>query len=440
MFIKNIRLILAAIFAPFIGLVIFIGSWPYLWPDPIIRIYGGIKFYKEIGLTQNSDPRFIGPLGMNLYPVEWIIYTTPPVILFLLVIGIIASLGKLRTQRHKISLLFLLWLLVPIIRVSLPNATIYGGVRQIMEYIPALALLSGLGGLMVYKLLTKVLQKFKLSKNLAFLLIFIAFFPIAVKLINIHPNENVYFNFIIGGLKGAKEASLPSWGNSFGSSYRQGIVWINNNAEQNQKIALARELIPNIPKIWIRDDLELHNSYRSGFLRRGEYVIGLTYQGTDKSSYFDRYLERLLVPVYQVKVDGVAVLKVWKNDLLHTKQDYKNDEKTDVYSIKSKTNEVIIDLKKEIKLSRLLANFNKVNCQDLQQAYVSISPDGLNWEILSGNMPKEDWSVPILGDQPLEETFLIPFAADEARYIRISIFPDDACIKQISKLEIYFFN
>ena len=418
-----IKSVLGGLLAFAIGVVIFIGTWPYLWADPITRIQGVFEFYKGIGAS--------GANTINWYPLQWIAYTTPLIILFLFVIGLGFVVCRIFKNRDDLALLFLLWLAVPVLREVAPGASFYGGVRQIMEYIPAMAIIAGLGAQAIYN---------KYTKKITLVILLFAFLPITLKLISIHPNENVYFNPLIGGLSGAKKANLPYWGFSFGGPYRQGIKWINEHAEKDANLVYARELIPNIPRLWVRPDLQFHNALRSGPLRLGEYVITLTYKDTEKTSYFDRYLDRFLIPVYEEKVDGVSILKVWKNDAVHTRSEFLTDKILDKFSVEVHKDGLRYDLGRTYRLSRLESKFVPAgNCTDLKSAYVRISTDGQTWERLPGEMPKEDWSVPKLGNQPTKDSLLVPFAADAARFIEINIDPIDACLKNITSSKIFTF-
>jgi hypothetical protein len=100
-------------------------------------------------------------------------------------------------------------------------------------------------------------------------LIILGFIPIVTKFVSIHPNENVYFNVLTKGLGGAKEAGIPYAGNSYGSAYRQGVNWINENVEEGGKVVIADGLIPNIPSFWFRSDLEYNNSFEIYGLKVG---------------------------------------------------------------------------------------------------------------------------------------------------------------------------
>ncbi len=440
---SNIKLILACLIAPIIGFVIFVGTWPYLWTNTLNGLQTVVSFYKDIGTSPSIDSRFIWHFGLNLYPSKWIVYTTPLIILGLSLFGFVVAISRVRRDKDQVSFLFLLWLLIPIVRVTLPGTDIYGGVRQIMEYIPALAILSGLGAYQVKKMLEVILKKFfiktSFASNLSGLLIILMFIPITLKLIQIHPNENVYFNPLIEGLAGAKSKDIPYWGDSFGAAYRQGVVWLNQHAEKNAKLVYANELIPNIPRIWLRTDLDLQNIYRSGYLREGEYAITLTYQGTNTRSYYDMYLSTFLVPVYEAKVDGVSVLSIWKNDDMHLKRPYTEKALLNI-QISKNNNDLILNLGANYPLSRLVATYGSSDCSDLKTGVVSISPNDVNWVNLPGVLP-DDWQITALGQQPKGGNFIEPFAGQQAQYIKLSVDSAKTCLmKNLTSAKVYVLN
>lgn len=362
---ERLKIILSLLFYPILGLLMYFLSWPILWQHPIERFITTINYYKEIGINTNFDSRFLTFFHFNTYASQWILYTTPIIILILSILGIVYIFTQGRREKDKASILILLWLIVPILRVTMPNAGIYGGVRQIMEYIPAMAMLSGIGAGYIVKLLycyiVKLNNRWSTEKTKFILkaLIIVSFIPITLKLISIHPNESVYFNQIIGGLKGAKERNIPGWGSSLGSTYKQGTTWINQHAEKNAKVVLVFELLSNIPKIYLRPDITLYNQFRSGIKRAGEYAIGITHEATQENLYYRRYLENFLNPVYELKVDGVAILKIWKNDAAHTKPEYlKPEEKVIDFSSESGNGELTVDLKQITRVTKIEIKYN----------------------------------------------------------------------------------
>lgn len=423
---RNKLFIASLVAVPVIGFVIFISTWPYIWQDFHYGLWRVVNFYKTIGLTTNVDSNFVGPLKINTYPLLWIVSTTPPWTLLLSIIGIFYALTRIKKEKDKSSLLILLWFLVPIGRVIWPGTTIYGGVRQIMEYIPAMAILAGLGA--------SLLVKWK-YKTVVMVLIIAAFIPVVYRLYQIHPNENVYFNFLVGGLSGAKEKKIPSWGNSFGSAYRQGIEWLDDNAPQNAVGDFVFELMPNIPLIWVRPDILFHNSRRSGPIRIGDYAMTLTYDGIAQRSYYDKYLEKMVDPVYEDKVDEVGILKIWKNDEEHTKPQYKSQQLVKGIDFRKIDDMIEIDLKVPVALSYLEAMYDQTNCENLKSATVSLSTDGVLETALSDGLPTGQ--IAIYGELPNNGKLVYSFLGEKARFIRIkNVNPISACLMNITSLKV----
>lgn len=436
------KLLLAMITAPLFGVFIIIGTWPFFLSDPLGKIAKIVDFYKTIGIAGDTEQRFLGPLGINTYAIQWILYTTPLVTLFLAFVGIVAIVSGGLREKQMQSLLFLLWLIVPIARVTWPGMNIYGGARQIMEYVPAMAIVAGIGGGWFRDLISNFLGILKVGRYkqtlFASFLVIVLFIPITLKLIRIHPNENVYFNPLIGGLKGAKERDFPGWGVSFGTPYREAIEWINKNAEPGAKLTLGSEILSNIPGVFIRPDIE-YKSNRSGYLRQGEYVISLRFHGTEKRSYFDMYLDRMIKPLYEITVDGVPILKIWKNDKKYLKPEWTNESVLYDVKITNKDSGLSFDTGKPVKLSRLELEYDNNNCPELSWGYLMLSKDGKEWERVPGVLP-EEVRIKVLGEQPSGGKFIEPFAGQEARYINFILSPLDTCVTQVKGVKLYYFK
>lgn len=307
------------VISPLIITAIFFVTWPFLWQDPLQNTLSIFRYYEEIGTGGRGQPNFMLPGRFNIFPVVWIITTTPIQVLLLTLAGIISALLSFRKDKEKTALLWLIWLIVPILRVSVPNSSIYGGVRQIMEFIPAMALLSGLGALTLSLWLKKIFKPFAFSSKVWKIAIIFIFIPHLYTLIKLHPNENVYFNSLIGGLKGAQEKNIPYLGNSFGNGYYQAVKWLNKNAEPNSKLALVQGTMVNVPSLYLRPDIQYSNGFWSGINQEGEYLLELTHEG-NQVAYPEawEYINNVLIPVYEVKADGVVIAKVWKNDAGHS--------------------------------------------------------------------------------------------------------------------------
>ncbi len=426
---------LGLMLVPILSIIIFVGSWPFLWHHSLENFFNIVGYYKQIGTGFNYQTKdFYLPFGFNSYSIIWITTTTPPWVLLLLVIGIFAAIKKIKLKENT-SLLWLLWLFIPILRVSLPYTSVYGGVRQIMEYIPALSLISGLGALQLVEWSDK-LFKSKISKKIIALVIILVFIPHILVMIKQHPNQNVYFNFLIGGLSGAKQKNIPSWGNSYGNAYYQAIQWLNKNAEKNSRIALVQGTSLNIPKIMLRKDLIFNNISWSGINRDGEYLLELTYEGSSRAYPFAwEYIEKFLEPVYEVKVDGVAIAKVWKNDLAHTKKVYVRKEK--IYEgellYKQKENSLIIELLNLQPLTRLRLNYTSASDCTKPSGTLLISSDSINFNPKSDPYPTEF----VTEKNKKENTIYYYFNGDIVKVIKLNDVSSNSCIFQNPKAEIF---
>lgn len=386
-------------------------SWPYLWESWPKNIFNVVTYYKQVGTGFQYQPERFYLLGFNTFPLQWIIFTTHPLVLILTFIGIISAWTR-RNLFNGVTILWLLWLVVPIARVSVPGSNIYGGVRQIMEFIPALALLAGLGTLQV----VEWLKVRKAGAKIFLILVFL--WPIYV-LFKLHPQENVYFNSLIGGLAGAKAWNFPSWGNSYGNAYLAGINWLNKNAPENSKVSLVQGLDPNAPEILLRSDINLSNYNWSGINRGGEYLMELNFNDTGKAFYYAwEYIDKFLIPVYEEKVDGIAILKIWKNDLQHTKPEFRLSEKvlSSSFSTSQENNQIRLDLGREYLLSRAILSFiPEEGCKEIGISFVDTSLDGTLWN------REKDWiSFPqVANRQNLDgDTINYYFAARQARFVR----------------------
>src|SRR5581483_2135297 len=156
---------------------------------------------------------------------------------------------------------------------------------------------------------------FKLNqqfKNLTFagLILIIMIAPI----IHLHPNENVYFNSLVGGIKGADNRNLIDWTITDGNIYKQAAEWMNSHSEKNSNIAFISGSLFALSPLYLRDDISISPDHFSRFDREGEYILVLSDKGNINSFGF-RYPKKFLNPVHTISVDGVPLLRIFKNDV-----------------------------------------------------------------------------------------------------------------------------
>lgn len=427
------KMLLSLLIFPFIALGILFAFSPYLWANPVGHFLEIVKYYQEVGRGTPSEVSEYIINGWNTYPLVWIIYTTPLPILFLSIIGFGYSAFLVIKKKNDTALLVLLWFLIPIIRAIFPGMIIFGGVRHIMEYVPAMAILSGIGAFFI---VSKVRHTFVVL----FIIASLAFS--GWEMTRIHPNQNVYFNQLIGGLSGANKKNLPYWGNSYGNVYLQGINWLNENAETNARLALATNYISALPRYKLRPDISMDNAYWSGSRHEGEYVMEMDFDSSLKQRYKHAYFEKFLNPVYEVKVDGVPLLKIWKNDKGFLKNATISEKKTEPLSeqvdvIPSNGNKRLkIVFENEVSITRLVIDHSSDSCQLQNGAgYIITSLDGQNFSREHDLLI--DPESPYITPEMDENTFVFMFPSRAVRTILLETELPNPCILKDSEISIW---
>lgn len=438
---KNIPIgvYISLIFYPIVVLGIHFLTRPYLWTDPINRFITIVKYYQGIGTGTFYQPNYVVN-GWNFYAPFFIGISTPLVILFFSIIGIIASVYYFSKEKDKFSFLILLWFIFPILRAMWPGFSIYSGVRQIMEYVPAMAILAGIGAVYIVKLLNDYIVKVRIKQfsNLAIkqlpiiqVIMLVLFIPITLKLISLHPNENVFINPLVGGIKGAVDRRIPGAGETMGNVYLQGIWWLNKYAEKNAHYHLPVGLASNLPSLLARKDLKLGNFF-SGMGRKGEYMLEMISVDFPPPRYSFEYLNRLLMPVYEAKADGVTILKVWKNDLEHAKPGFKEEEVIGVKNIRydKDIGTITISLYETVKLSNIDMKYKTSGCIPIERGQVLLSQDGKTFKDLGYGL------APYANKQGVS----YPVAGWSARYINFEIETIPSCPFDINRVLITKFK
>lgn len=402
---------------------IFYALWPFLWADPLAHFVKILGFYKQIGTGTPGEMTAYIYNGWNTYPIIWIIYTTPIPVLVLSIIGFFTAIYIGVKKKSSFAFLVLLWFAISILRGSYPKAGIYGGVRQIMEYIPAMTILAGYGCYFSINTLNKY-------KKIVIVLISLGLAFTLYEMVKIHPNQNVYFNQLIGGLKGARDKNIPYWGNTYGNVYLQGVNWLNENAEADARLGLPIANMINVPRLKLRQDIDFSNAHWSGLKRQGEYEMEMDFEWPPKYWYSFQYYDKYLDPVFVVEVDGVPLLKLWKNDLAHTKKDFREEVIYKPASLVFRKNlinrELWIDMGREVFLTGVKIKHSSLGCLEQKAGYMAVSLDNKVW--VKEPDPIAGPQVPITATGWSDENFVFLFPGRLARYIVLDPQMDGTCL------------
>jgi hypothetical protein len=282
----------------------FVLLWPWLYQNPVARFAKHVRAFATQG---NRDPH----PGWNPDPLLQVLSTTPELMLVLLAVGTMLAAVRVARGRDEggTGRLLLAWMVVPVLRNSIPGAVSFDGVRHFYEFLPPAALLAALGA----RDLVECVGPDRRRVAAAALALATAG-NTAESIARFHPIETAYFNRFVGGLSGAARV-FPEATDYWGSSYRLGLGWLNQHAEAGS--ALYVSVFPHILGVvapsWLRGGVDLIDS--SGYepaLATGRplYVMFVT-----RPQFYDeiaRECERTRVPVHQVVVDGHAVLSIYR--------------------------------------------------------------------------------------------------------------------------------
>jgi len=294
---------------------------PYLWADPINRFLKYLDYYSSLAAQ--------GPEHFQWDKILLFLSVQPPAVLLFAAIGIVVSVSEISIgKRRELNILLLLWLFLPVLRVTLPKVYDYDGVRHFIEYSVPLGILTGLGFVSFCSWFYKILSRHIPQKvTIGLVVLFASLLPAgwAYTMCKIHPYEIAYFNFLVGGTKGAQQRWVDAT-DYWGLSYRDGIKWLNQHAEHGSllSVPIGTHIVFSTKNMWLRDDIVFLKSYRERFNPEALAILNGFYKNPQRPLYVmyitrrDWYtklinlLESREKPIYQITADGAPIVKIFK--------------------------------------------------------------------------------------------------------------------------------
>jgi hypothetical protein len=429
------QIMVALISIPVIAFLIFFVTYPALWSDPVHRVLSVINYYRDIGASRCFYPPFTGKWFLecgDFHTIQLYGTTLPVPTVFLSLIGAVWALKK--AGEHRLApLLWFIWLAITLGRATLPITSLYGGsLRQIMEFIPAAALLSGAGAYAIVKYI-------RWKSALVGIALFLLYIPVGIRLINLHPNENLYYNAFIGGVSGAVQYGFTVPVNTYGNGYKQAIDWINKNVPVGSTVYLVDGISSAVPPVLFRPDIQYKGGTPTLYAFDGSYLMELVEPGMDISAYHNtKYVHAFLIPVYEKKVDGVPIVSVWKNDALYADKlyDFTNEATVSPQDLPIVENEIVLDLGAEYRLKRLEMKTTNAVCETaINSAYVFLSQDRIFY---SRMMNVTSDFLPAAKKYGYEGAFI--FTGQKERFIKLYSFSDYGCDLSTVKYSVITFH
>ncbi len=160
------------------------------------------------------------------YLPKYVLITTPPSILVLLVIGLGLTVGwawkRGGGRSGPMAAITLMWFFLPLLLFAVRRPTVYDGLRHFLFILPALAVLAAVGATAVLGFL-----RARAGRVVAWLVVSALILAPTRAFVHLHPYQMTYFNAFTGGMRRAAERYETDY---WLSGYREAIEWVNRVA------------------------------------------------------------------------------------------------------------------------------------------------------------------------------------------------------------------
>ena len=239
-------------------------TWPHLWSDTVQRLFqsinvanaypwqGGVLFEGEVLPAKDLPARYL-PEMISIQ------FTETAIILF--ISGMLLGFRKILKREALIPfVLFLVWFVIPLTVIILSDSVVYDGFRQILFLVPPLFLMTGFALDWIFARI----------RNLTLRLVIFALIAIPgiYSIISLHPYEYIYFNSLVGGVRGASgQYELDYWA----TSYREAALFLNEDAPSDARVAVFGPV--EIVSPYTRPDIKLNIGSVARKLRESQNTV-----------------------------------------------------------------------------------------------------------------------------------------------------------------------
>ena len=220
------RYALAGVSAIVISYALSIATWPYMLQDPIGNTIEAMSTLTGGNYVPTYE-LFDGVLGpMNQAPwyyiPKWVGISMPLLVIIGLVVSVLGFFWMRRIYDWRL-LLFLFFVATFPWAYGAYNGTVfYNGWRHMLLLAPLVAILGALG----WDFIFRISHKQRYVSIGAGIILSLMFLKTGAWMVRNYPNNYVYFNELVGGIKGAfGKYELDYYGNSM----RQGVEWLVEN-------------------------------------------------------------------------------------------------------------------------------------------------------------------------------------------------------------------
>lgn len=252
-----------------------IAVYPSAWQNPIVWFWETNRYLSSHPWA--SDVLFQGTYWSAselpwYYIPQWLGMTVPLIWLLAAVLGLVLWACQYAQftvgQRAAVVLVVCQGLGLPLAAIA-TNASVYGGLRQFLFVLPAIAVLAAYTLIWTYQ---KLRQWWRLVMVSALVVCLSA---IVVDMSQLHPHQYAYFNRASGGIAAAAgQYDVDYWG----LSLREGVEWLNAVADETPTLAIGGPQY--VGEIFARSDmtvLDLEKTLGYGTIAQPDYYVSMSY-------------------------------------------------------------------------------------------------------------------------------------------------------------------
>tara|TARA_Y100001960_G_C14713205_1_gene848149 strand:+ start:130 stop:1368 length:1239 start_codon:yes stop_codon:yes gene_type:complete len=315
---RNIFSLLIFIFFSSIFIIIF---WPFLWEQPIqnlIAVFQNLAKH-DVDIYNFYLGEYVKAKNVPWhYLLVWISVTTPLFYLIFFIIGFFLIIRRFISRLLKIEenesyndlwrgkkelhdLIYVFTFLIPLFVVSLLGSTLYDGWRHLYFIYPSFLMICLFG---LNYINTFMFKKFYQVK---YFIIILTILPLGYWMYQHHPNQNIFFNILVG-----KDFNNKFEMDYWGISNKGALEYIIKNNNQIVKITNINtsdlNLSKNILEKIDRDRIEIVENFQDA-----DFIINnfRDWNGLTKPQNYK--IPQNYVIYHEIKVDEVVINRIYKN-------------------------------------------------------------------------------------------------------------------------------
>lgn len=268
-----------------VAIVVMLLTWPYLWENPIVRLFGTLKFMSDnptqLAVLFNGEIFRANDMPRRYLPfMLWSTLTEPT--WFLFAAGILIAFWKYRsTPKENVALILTLaWFILLVAYVLILRPAVYDGLRHFLFILPPVFIFAGFVFDFVFEQISgMVASSIWLRAGLVLLILF----PGINGIIKLHPYEYAYYNSFVGGTSGVfRKYETEYWL----TCYKEAMQKLDASLSQPANVFVLREAY--IAEYYSGSNTivrDLRNEMSE--VKFGDYVLVNTRTNDDRSIFRD---------------------------------------------------------------------------------------------------------------------------------------------------------